>query len=64
MGLVPLSAMISAGKHYHDDPDSADSSTLVQSAINGLMLSELGEFDAYNSIIEWSVERNLGDRVE
>ena len=64
VGLVPLSAMISAGKHYHDEPEGADSATLVQSAINGLMLSELKEFDAYNSIIEWSVERNLGDRVE
>ena len=64
VGLVPLSAMISAGKHYHDDPDCGDHSTLVQSAIDGLMLDELDEFDAYNSIIEWSLKRNLGDRVE
>ena len=64
VGLVPLNAMISAGRHYHNDPDSADHATLVQSAINGLMLSELEEFDAYNSIIEWAVKRNLGDIVE
>ena len=64
VGLVPLNAMISAGRHYHNEPDSADHATLVQSAINGLMLSELEEFDAYNSIIEWAVKRNLGDIVE
>jgi len=34
---------------------------LVQSAIRGLMLDELGEFDAHNSIIEWALEANLGD---
>ena len=61
VGLVPLSAMISAGKHYHNDPDCNDHSTLVQSAINGLMLNELEGFDAYNSIIEWTLESNLGD---
>ena len=64
VGLVPLNAMINAGRHYHNEPDSADHATLVQSAINGLMLSELEEFDAYNSIIEWAVKRNLGDIVE
>ena len=64
VGLVPLNAIISAGKHYHNEPDSADHDTLVQSAISGLMLSELEEFDAYNSIIEWAVKRNLGDIVE
>ena len=56
--------MISAGKHYHNEPDNANQATLVQSAIKGLMLSELEEFDAYNSIIEWTVKRNLGDIVE
>ena len=61
VGLVPLGAMISAGKHYHNESNCDNDSTLVQSAINGLMLDELGEFDPYNSIIEWAVERNLGD---
>ena len=61
VGLVPLSALISAGKHYHDESDNADHATLVQSAIRGLMLDELGEFDAHNSIIEWALEANLGD---
>ena len=61
VGLVPLRAIISAGKHYHDEPDSADYATLVQSAIDGLMLNELEEFDAHNSIIEWALESNLGD---
>ncbi|HJM24885.1 MAG TPA: hypothetical protein QF821_04505, partial [Candidatus Thalassarchaeaceae archaeon] len=61
VGLVPLGALISAGKHYHDESDNADHATLVQSAIRGLMLDELGEFDAHNSIIEWALEANLGD---
>ena len=61
VGLVPLRAIISAGKHYHNEPDSADYDTLVQSAIDGLMLNELEEFDAHNSIIEWALESNLGD---
>ena len=61
VGLVPLGALVSAGKHYHDEPDNADHVTLVQSAIRGLMLDELGEFDAHNSIIEWALEANLGD---
>ncbi len=64
VGLVPLSALISAGNHYLNGPDTDDPETLVQSAIKGLMLNELEEFDAYNSIIEWSVERKLGDGVE
>lgn len=64
VGLVPLGAMINAGNHYHNVSDGADQATLVQSAINGLMLNELEEFDPYNSIIEWAVKRNLGDLVE
>ena len=64
VGLVPLSAMISAGKHYLNESDADDPEILVQSAIKGLMLNELEEFDVYNSIIEWSVERKLGDGVE
>jgi len=64
VGLVPLRAIISAGKHYHNEPDSADYTTLVRSAIDGLMLNELEEFDTHNSIIEWALENNLGDSVE
>ena len=60
VGLVPLAAMMSAGRHYHNEPDAADEDELVQSAINGLMLDDLGEFDAHNSIIEWSLDRKFG----
>ena len=60
VGLVPLAAMMSAGRHYHNEPDAADEDGLVQSAINGLMLDGLGEFDARNSIIEWSLDRKFG----
>ena len=55
VGLVPLEAMTSAGRHYHDTPDLVDDNALVESAINGLMLDALGEFDAESSIIEWAI---------
>ncbi len=60
VGLVPLEAMISAGRHYHKEPGSALESSLVDAAINGLMLDILGEFDPKSSIIEWAISEALG----
>ena len=59
VGLVPLEAMLSAGRKYSTDPN-ADESSLVQSAINGLMLDALGEFRPESSIIEWAIGEALG----
>jgi len=54
VGLVPLNAMLDAGRHYNNMDD--DEETLVQHAINGLMLDILDEFDPNKSIIEWAIQ--------
>ena len=59
VGLVPLEAMLSAGRYYFGESETAGASTLVDSAINGLMLDKLGEFDAKSSIIEWAISEEL-----
>ena len=61
VGLVPLSAVLESGRWYHEDPDSANAEELVDAAVIGLGLDQLEPFDAHNSIIEWSLARNLGD---
>tara|TARA_B100000945_G_scaffold317558_1_gene320639 strand:- start:1266 stop:2306 length:1041 start_codon:yes stop_codon:yes gene_type:complete len=55
VGLVPLEAMLSAGMNYHEYPDSASDSSLVDAAIKGLMLDILDEFKPKFSIIEWAI---------
>jgi glutamate formiminotransferase/formiminotetrahydrofolate cyclodeaminase len=55
VGLVPLEAMLSAGRKYHSGPTDGDEMTLVHSAVSGLMLDALGKFDAKSSIIEWAI---------
>ena len=55
VGLVPLEAMLDAGRHYHEG-GNANESTLVRAAIDGLMLNRLGAFNAHSSIIEWAIE--------
>ena len=54
--LVPLEAMLHAGKKYHNNPDHADDMDLVTAAISGLMLDNIGEFDANSNIIEWAIQ--------
>tara|TARA_Y100000588_G_scaffold131893_1_gene144582 strand:- start:4981 stop:6021 length:1041 start_codon:yes stop_codon:yes gene_type:complete len=60
VGLVPLDAMISAGRNYHNEPDSAGVSSLVNAAISGLMLDKLGKFEPESSIIEWAISEAFG----
>jgi len=55
VGLVPLEAMISAGRKYHSDSSNQDEMTLVESAVSGLMLDALGKFDAKSNVIEWAI---------
>ena len=57
VGLVPLEAMLAAGRNYHDDHSTADEQSLVDAAISGLMLDVLGEFNPKSNIIEWAIER-------
>lgn len=54
VGLVPLDAMLEAGRHYHGASD-ADDSSLVRIAIAELMLDRLDGFKAHSSIIEWAI---------
>ena len=54
VGLVPLEAMLDAGRHYHKD-GNANELMLVRAAIDGLMLDRLDTFNAHSSIIEWAI---------
>tara|TARA_B100000029_G_scaffold93465_3_gene83503 strand:- start:19042 stop:20067 length:1026 start_codon:yes stop_codon:yes gene_type:complete len=54
VGLVPLNAMLDAGRYYSDR--DADDQTLVQHAIEGLMLDVLDVFDPRTNIIEWAIQ--------
>lgn len=55
VGLVPLSAMLESGKWYAS-LDCEDEEELVYSAIRGLGLDYLGEFDPNQRIIEWALK--------
>jgi len=56
VGLVPLDALLAAGRFYHAEADSASEADLVQAAISGLELDRLGPFDAGARVIEWAAE--------
>ena len=57
VGLVPLSAMKSAGNYYNNDKGEIDEETIVEKAISGLMLDRLRDFDPQSCIIEWAIAR-------
>jgi glutamate formiminotransferase/formiminotetrahydrofolate cyclodeaminase len=57
VGLVPLEAMLSAGRFYIDDDSIVDEKMLVQKAISGLMLDKLDDFEPESSIIEWAIKK-------
>ncbi|MEC7756728.1 MAG: glutamate formimidoyltransferase, partial [Candidatus Thermoplasmatota archaeon] len=59
VGLVPLDAMISAGHYYSDNESPKDELSLVDSAIHGLMLDELEDFDPNSCIIEWAISEKV-----
>lgn len=56
VGLVPLSAMLESGKWYAGEGEE-DEKALVDAAIQGLGLDQLGPFDPTERIIEWAVEK-------
>ena len=56
VGLVPLEAMLSAGRFYIEDDAIIDEKALVQKAISGLMLDQLEDFEPESSIIEWAIQ--------
>jgi len=57
VGLVPLSAMVSAGNFYMNDKEEVKERMAVEKAIQKLMLDKLGDFDPESSIIEWAINR-------
>ena len=57
VGLVPLEAMLSAGRLYIGDDSIVDEKVLVQKAISGLMLDMLDDFEPESSIIEWAIKK-------
>ena len=57
VGLVPLEAMLSAGRFYIADDSVVDEKVLVQKAISGLMLDVSDDFEPESSIIEWAIKK-------
>ena len=57
VGLVPLEAMLSAGRFYIGDDSVGDEKVLVQKAISGLMLDVSDDFEPESSIIEWAIKK-------
>lgn len=58
VGLVPLEAMLMAGRHYLADPigrHEAANEDLVAVAVKSLGLSRLSEFNPHNKIFEYSL---------
>lgn len=58
VGLIPLGAMLAAGRHYlekHGASAGAPEAVLIETAIQSLGLRELGDFDPKQKIIEYRV---------
>ena len=58
VGLVPLSAMLEAGRWY-SSADVTDEAELVDAAISGLGLDHLGPFNSNERIIEWALDSGV-----
>jgi len=56
VGLVPLEAILDAGRHYTDDANITDPRILVDNAISKLQLDVLDRFNPDERIIEWAAE--------
>ena len=58
VGLVPLKALINAGKYYSEkDGDSSDIE-LINAAITGLKLDIIDDFIPEENIIEWTIKKH------
>ena len=56
VGLVPLDAILDAGRHYSEDESVTDPRLLVDLAISKLQLDVLDGFIPNERIIEWAAE--------
>ncbi|MDG1525852.1 MAG: glutamate formimidoyltransferase [Candidatus Thalassarchaeaceae archaeon] len=54
VGLVPLNALLDAGRFYNSDAGDSDHTELVNAAITGLQLDVLDIFNPNERIIEWA----------
>ncbi|TAE88623.1 MAG: glutamate formimidoyltransferase [Bacteroidetes bacterium] len=60
VGLIPLNALLDAGKHYLQKQQRSigvSEQELIHIAVKSLGLDELGPFDPYNKIIEYKLKR-------
>lgn len=55
VGLVPLQAMLEAGRFF--SPDATSDNALVSAAVEGLGLNRHHHFDPEQHIIEWALEQ-------
>lgn len=58
VGLVPLQAMLEAGRFF--SPDATSDNDLVSAAVDGLGLNRHHHFDPKVHIIEWALEQEVG----
>ena len=56
VGLVPLDAIVDAGRHYNKDDSVTDARILVDLAITKLQLDVLDDFNPDERIIEWAAK--------
>jgi glutamate formiminotransferase/formiminotetrahydrofolate cyclodeaminase len=57
VGLVPLQAMLEAGRFF--SPTSTSDDELVSAAVEGLGLNQHHRFDPNVHIIEWALEQEV-----
>lgn len=63
IGLVPLSAMLDAGRYFlqkQQKSDGISDDKIIKIAIKSLGLNELSSFDPKKKIIEYAIEENTG----
>ena len=66
VGLIPLSAMLDAGKHYLQKQNRSigvSESELIHIAVKSLGLDELASFDPENKIIEYKLRKAENERL-
>jgi glutamate formiminotransferase/formiminotetrahydrofolate cyclodeaminase len=66
VGLIPLSAMLDAGKHYLQKQNRSigvSESELIHIAVKSLGLDELGPFDPEKKIIEYKLRKAENERL-
>ncbi len=66
VGLIPLDAMLEAGKHYLQKQGRSlgvSESELIQIAIKSLGLDELGKFDPEQKIIEYKLKNAAEEKL-